>query len=570
MSLLGIAVGVATAVAGTVGSILTAVAWWNRQRPGVYWFTFHVGTVALWSFLGLAAFVADGDATTAGLTLLANGFGLPTTISWFLFVVTYLGYGNRFDYRRGQLLLFGLGGAYFLAYASSGWTGLLVRDLTIVGWDGFRVLDASATLLGNVTLTAGFALFFVGIALVIQRTATSRQIGVVEGTILVVATLVPVTAGLSVGFLLLPEGLPVVQVASGLSTLLYAVALRRYDLFVFSPATQRIGVERAVEELGSGVVVVADGGTVIEANDTACSVLDRERESLVGESVESVTDELSVAPENFPVLVEMENRYYRVSDSTITDEAGRRIGRSLLFTDVTNRRLREQRLDVLNRVLRHNLRNELGVVTGRAQVAAERSDDPTVETELRGVLSAAEDLMKLGEKARALDGALDDQSAPKSVAVADTVEDIVADLGAEEQAASVETDVPADLSVETNRKLFAVVVTNLIENAVVHTDEATVRVTASATTAGVTLTVADDGPGIPEQELGVIERGEETPLAHGSGLGLWLVSWSVPRLGGAVEFESDDDGTTVTLTVPDQSAVESTATSRADESPLRR
>jgi signal transduction histidine kinase len=65
----------------------------------------------------------------------------------------------------------------------------------------------------------------------------------------------------------------------------------------------------------------------------------------------------------------------------------------------------------------------------------------------------------------------------------------------------------------------------------------------------VRLTVADDGPGIPKAEIEVIEEGQETPLEHASGLGLWLVQHVVEQSGGDVEFEVED-GTRVHLTLP--------------------
>ena len=60
--------------------------------------------------------------------------------------------------------------------------------------------------------------------------------------------------------------------------------------------------------------------------------------------------------------------------------------------------------------------------------------------------------------------------------------------------------------------------------------------------------VADDGPGIPAAEVNVLERGYETPLEHGSGLGLWIVNWIVTESGGGISFdENDPRGSVVTL-----------------------
>ncbi|GAA0535547.1 hypothetical protein GCM10008994_08250 [Halorubrum ejinorense] len=67
----------------------------------------------------------------------------------------------------------------------------------------------------------------------------------------------------------------------------------------------------------------------------------------------------------------------------------------------------------------------------------------------------------------------------------------------------------------------------------------------------IEVTVADDGPGIEPTEYDVLKRGTETPLRHGSGIGLWIVKWGVDHLGGRISFDARDPrGTTVTVSVP--------------------
>jgi hypothetical protein len=61
--------------------------------------------------------------------------------------------------------------------------------------------------------------------------------------------------------------------------------------------------------------------------------------------------------------------------------------------------------------------------------------------------------------------------------------------------------------------------------------------------------IADNGPGIPTQERNTIETGDETPLQHGTGLGLWLVYWAISLLGGDVRIDQSASGTRVTLTL---------------------
>ncbi|MGM0399219.1 MAG: ATP-binding protein, partial [Halobacteriota archaeon] len=63
--------------------------------------------------------------------------------------------------------------------------------------------------------------------------------------------------------------------------------------------------------------------------------------------------------------------------------------------------------------------------------------------------------------------------------------------------------------------------------------------------------VEDDGPGIPDHEKAVLREGEETPLAHGSGLGLWLVYWIVTMNGGRLEISDNEPrGTVVEIDLP--------------------
>lgn len=63
--------------------------------------------------------------------------------------------------------------------------------------------------------------------------------------------------------------------------------------------------------------------------------------------------------------------------------------------------------------------------------------------------------------------------------------------------------------------------------------------------------MADNGPGIPSQEREVPLEGDEEPLKHGGGLGLWIVNWAVTRSDGSVEFDANDPrGSRVSLYLP--------------------
>lgn len=108
-----------------------------------------------------------------------------------------------------------------------------------------------------------------------------------------------------------------------------------------------------------------------------------------------------------------------------------------------------------------------------------------------------------------------------------------------------------------------------MENALEQTDDeapaVAVALVDDAETGGLTVAVQDEGPGIPEDELAVLETGTETALEHGSGLGLWLVKWGMDLLGGRVTFETSENGTTVRLDFPAQTTDEADGDDRSSE-----
>jgi K+-sensing histidine kinase KdpD len=89
----------------------------------------------------------------------------------------------------------------------------------------------------------------------------------------------------------------------------------------------------------------------------------------------------------------------------------------------------------------------------------------------------------------------------------------------------------------------------LVENAAQHAGAAsTVRVVVATDEDGVTIGVSDDGPGLASNERAVLDGRSETPLEHGTGLGLWLANWIVTGIGGEIEV-LDPEGAGTTLEV---------------------
>jgi signal transduction histidine kinase len=129
---------------------------------------------------------------------------------------------------------------------------------------------------------------------------------------------------------------------------------------------------------------------------------------------------------------------------------------------------------------------------------------------------------------------------------------------AEEEGGQLRTDIAAGLMVSADRQLIAQAVSNLIDNALKYGVPAggkpDIALTGAASKTGISISVADRGPGIPEADRPrVVERFvrlDESRSAPGNGLGLSLVSGIMTLHGGKLELADNEPGLIAKLALP--------------------
>jgi signal transduction histidine kinase len=333
----------------------------------------------------------------------------------------------------------------------------------------------------------------------------------------------------------------------------------RYRVFDSGPSAGHLARETALDEMAAAVAITGREGGLLDFNRTAERTFDIAQPDALGDPIDEA---LGVDPDSTgggPVSIETSEgrRRFELERSELTSRSGEPVGWAYLLRDVTERRTHEQRLDVLNRVLRHNLRNDLDAIRGFAE-ALEHGDPDSEPAGLAArIRGTADDLAALGETLsrgeRLLEaGPID----PELVDVDALLRRVAGTIRERYPDASVTTRTADGTTVvRTDRQILETVLAETIENGIEHNDSEPPRVeiVVQRGDSGVVVEVRDDGPGIPEQELSVLLEGTETPLRHGSGLGLWLVYWGVVRLGGDLEFrEREPRGSTVSVRLPDR------------------
>lgn len=259
--------------------------------------------------------------------------------------------------------------------------------------------------------------------------------------------------------------------------------------------------------------------------------------------------------------------YQRTEGVTITHQfymfvnavsGGAVIGFIIGVYDSRGRAAREEsarlsrQLSVLNRVLRHDIRNSANVIQGYAELLTDDPEDPTKQA--RKIRDQSTTLVEMGEQARDIERILqEDAPDTETVDIVSLIETSREHITREYPHAVVDVSLPEELVISAH-PLVDSALGNVIENAVEHNDKATPRVTIESAdvlrdgTEFVEIRIADNGPGIPASEREILERGYETQLEHTNGLGLWLVYWIVMRSGGEIRFEENDpEGSVVCL-----------------------
>jgi len=279
-----------------------------------------------------------------------------------------------------------------------------------------------------------------------------------------------------------------------------------------------------------------------------------------GEAVEIPEEELTTADDETRVF-HTTKIPYTVAGSGENAVLG--YARDITEIKSYERTLEAQRdnLGVLNKIVRHDIQNNLNIVVGYAEFLKAHVDADGEEY-LDSVLRAARDAIGItasaGEVTELL---LEVDSELMLTDVSSVLRERIDDVRSSHPGAVITTDgsLPA-VSVLADDMLGSVF-RNLLQNAVVHNDAEVPEVVVSATETDerVRVAVADNGPGIPEaQREAIFEEGTQGIDSEGTGLGLYLVRTLVDRYDGSVWVEENDrGGATFVIELP-----------RDDDSPL--
>ncbi|MFT4946921.1 MAG: PAS domain S-box-containing protein [Natronomonas sp.] len=316
-----------------------------------------------------------------------------------------------------------------------------------------------------------------------------------------------------------------------------------------------------VEEAEDGLYMLDGDGNFALLNSAFVALTGYDRGELLGENPRLVladeeverlnrqirsaiaSDETSGSMLTTVVTRDGQRKPVEIRFSLLPSENGEYNGLTGVARDIRARRHREQKLEVLSRVLRHNVRNRLNVIFGHAATLKD-ADDEQYRAAADKIKSAAEELMELSEKARTAQTEVGfNPSDHTQTDVTELIEHLVVQIRREYPDADVKLDLPRELVVNAPSS-YRIAINELVENAIEHNPDAepTVWIRVDQTETAVRTIIEDECPPIPESDRQAINEGEETPLRHSLGIGLWLANWVADTVGGELELNRRPDG----------------------------
>ncbi len=229
-------------------------------------------------------------------------------------------------------------------------------------------------------------------------------------------------------------------------------------------------------------------------------------------------------------------------------------------TDITTRVEQERRTELLQQTLRHNIRNDLTVILGNLALIEDEYDDELGAA--RDAREAAIRLLELSESARRIEAHIKQASfVPNEVDIETLIADALSPVNDSSETVTLDTSIDADASVLAPKSV-SIAIRELVINAIRHASESDPNVFVSMETGTValppddsrrsvvTIHIEDRNPPISDLELTRLFGEDESPIQHGTGLGLWLVHWMVTMSGGLISHEPvEPDGNRISITL---------------------
>lgn len=330
-------------------------------------------------------------------------------------------------------------------------------------------------------------------------------------------------------------------------------------------------MRKLIEQLPLGVAIADLSEEIQLANQAMADLLMLEKQKLVGSKLNEYLNpdsaKLMLAQtktrkqgKHSAYNIDMirsdgEERLVRIVAAPNYNSEGKTIGSVGIFEDITEQKAnevvrarQEQEINLYGSLLRHDLRNDLGLILSYIEAVQMLLKDPDEE-----IISFMESALASIERMANL---LKNFGRPQNVKEVDIVE-FISEISEETQEAEKNLKISVDYATDTKPirittgSLLALVFMNLFRNSAQHAGpNPIIAVKVSRSNQKMEIIVSDNGPGVPEEfQARLFSRGTSSKGEAG-GLGLYLCRQIIEGTGGSIKLDSGAPGATFKLQLP--------------------
>jgi len=561
-----------------IGFLLLIRIWGLRSIPGTYGLMLAVGCVTQWS-LSYVMEIFSVDLAEKILWVKLQYFGISyAVLGMFIFTMHYSGNGDWLTRTRTALLAI-IASAGFAFALTNEWHHLIWTDIHFTDGVPFGPLDIQHGVLFFLLVVFQYILVAIITVLFFQIATRSQSLYQSQSRIMLAGMIFPWVANFMYITGLNPyPSLDLTPIALTLANLFLSISFLRYRFMDLRP----IAHDSVFNAMQDGVVVLDDKERIVDINPVATFIF-QDTGNLLGYEIKSllsnwekwravnplgeINQEISVELAGDPLI-------FRLRTTSVLDQRGKRNGRILLISDITEQKRAHEQMMEASRLksqllanLGHDLRSPLGAIIGYAEMLKDGSFGPMSENQVKAsseILDGANQLLSfinnLIGQAQIETGRIILREYPFDVD--EVVGPLLSTLNfhAYKKGLTLIEYIDPALPQKLVGDQFWLrqIVMNLVHNSVKFTEKGTVTVRFIKREKGLwAIQVVDTGVGIPlESQKRVFEAFEqvnsmENSKQSGFGLGLSIVAKLTSIMNGKIELESEaGKGCTFTVVLP--------------------
>jgi two-component system sensor histidine kinase VicK len=340
--------------------------------------------------------------------------------------------------------------------------------------------------------------------------------------------------------------------------------------------------------IGEGIVATDETGRIALVNDAAVQMLGLERKEMIGQNLIDLVQMYDKAGKIFPqslrpmtkvllhgktIVSSPENFYERADKSkfpvqfTLTPILLKKkvVGTVEVFRDITQEAAVDKAKSEFVSLASHQLRTPLATINWylerllNEELGHMKPDQHKYLDEVYHASKRMVDLINTLLNVSRLDlgtFVVEPEMVSLSTLLTEVLQEFAKQISTKDLV--VKKDVAEKLpQMNADPKLLRIIMQNLIGNAIEYSnDKGKVDIKISFDTKNYTLTVSDNGIGIPKKDTDKIFtkmfRSDNAKMhdAGGNGLGLYLVKTIINKTGGKIWFESEEGNTTFFVSFP--------------------